>query len=87
MGPVNITLTLHHGQRVLGQRHRQRGLWDTGTVTHLRHKKVVTRQQRLLQRTGWNHIVLKEELVDEIDGYEGENERIDPRHHELHGSL
>ena len=87
MGPVYITLTLHHRQRMLSQRHRQWRLRNTRTITHFRYKQIVPRQQGLLQRTRWNDIVLEEELVDEIHGHQGEDQRIDPRHHELHRSF
>ena len=87
MGPVEIALALHHGQSVLGQRHRQRGLRDTGSVGDFRHKQIVTRQQRFLQRARWYHVVLEKKLIDEINGHEGEHEVIDPRHDELHGPL
>ena len=47
--PLDIALALKQGQRVLGQRHGQRGLGNTGAIAHLRYEQVVTRQQRLLQ--------------------------------------
>ena len=87
MGPLDITLTLHDGQRVLRQWHCQRCLRNTGTVADFRYEQVVTRQQRFLQRTRWNHVILEEELIDEIDGHQGKYQRIDPRHHELHRLL
>ena len=84
MGPLNIALALYDRQRMLCQRHCQRRLWDTGAVAHFRHEQIIARQQRLLQRTRWNHVVLEEELVDEIHGHEGEHQSIYPRHNELH---
>lgn len=87
MGPLDITLTFHNGQRVLRQRHCQRCLRNTGTVADFRYEQVVTRQQRFLQRARWNHVILEEELIDEIDGHQGKYQCIDPRHHELHRLL
>ena len=87
VGPIEIALALHHRQRMLGQWHRQRCLRDTRSIGYFRHKEVVACQQRFLQRTRWNHVVLEEELVDEVDGYEGKHQRIHPRHHEPDRSL
>ena len=87
MGPLNIALTLHHGEGVLGQRHRQRSLWDTGAIAYFRYEEIVTRQQRLLQRTRWNDVILEEELVDEVDSHKCEHQGIHPRHNELHRFL
>ena len=78
MGPFDITLTFYDGQRMLCQRHRQRRLWNTWTVTDFRYKQIITRQQRFLQRTRWNHVILEEELIDEIDGHQGKYQCIDP---------
>ena len=78
MGPFDITLTLEKRKRMLCQRHRQWCLWDARTIAYLRYEEVVARQQRLLQRTRWDHIVLEEEQVDEIHGNQGKYQCIDP---------
>ena len=78
MGPLDKAFTLHHRQRVLGQRHRQRGLGDTRSIANLRHEEIVARQQRFLKRTRWNDVVLEKELVDEVDGYQSKHQGIDP---------
>ena len=70
MRPFNVRLALEYGQSMLRQRHGQRCLRDARTVADLRHKQVVTRQQRLLQRTGRNNVVLEKEQVDEIDSHQ-----------------
>src|SRR5574344_1830078 len=63
---------------MLSKRHGKRCFWDTRTIAHLGYKQVIACEQTLLQRTGWNHIVLEEEQVDEIHNHQ----RIHPRHHE-----
>ena len=87
MRPVKITLAFHHRKCMLCQRHGQWGLRNTRAIRYLRHEKIVTRKQRFLQRTRWNHIVLEEKLIDKVDCNQGENQCIDPGHHELYRSL
>ena len=85
--PFNIRLQIANGQRMLRQGHSQRRLRNTRAVAHLTHKEVITREQRLLQRRRRNHVVLEEELVDEIDSHQCKDDRVDPRHHRSHRAL
>ena len=87
VGPFDVRFALEQRQCMLCQGHCQRCLRNTRTITHLRHEEVVTRQQRLLQRTRWNDVVLKEKEVDEVDGYECKHQRVDPRHYPFDGTL
>ena len=87
MGPLDIRLTLKQRHRVLGQRHGERRFRNTWTVAHLRYEQVVACQQRFLQRTRRNDVVLEEEQVDEVDGHQCKYDGVDPRHDELRGAF
>ena len=87
MRPGNIRFRADERQRVLRERHCQRRLRDARAVTDFRHEEIVAREQRFFQRRRGDDVVLEEELVDEIDGDEGEHECIDPRHQEARGTF
>ena len=48
VGLFKVALAVEDGQRVLRQRHGQRGLRNARTIGELGNQKVVTRQQRFL---------------------------------------
>ena len=68
------------GESVLHERHGERRVGHTRTVTHLAHAEEIAYAQALLQRTGRNLIVLENVLVDEIDCDERKEYRVHPRH-------
>ena len=72
---------------MLGERHVQRSLWNTGTVTHLADKQVIAYQQRFLQRRRRYHIVLEEVQIHEIDSYQCEHNGIHPSHDTPYGRI
>ena len=83
--PFQVRLTVEHRQRMLRQRHVERCLRNTGTITHLAYKQIVTYQQRFFQRRRRNHIVLKEVQIHKIDCYQRKHDGIHPAHHRQHG--
>ena len=87
VGPLYVRLALNHGQRVLRERHGERRLGYSRAVAHLAHEEVVAGEERLLERRRRYDVVLEEEQVDEIHCHEGEDDGVDPRHHEPHGRL
>ena len=78
--PGNIALHVDDRHRMLCERHGERCLGNAGAVAQLRHEKVITREQALLQRGRRNDKVLEKEEVDEIYRHEGEYDGVDPRH-------
>ena len=87
VGPGDVAVGIDYGQRVLGERHGERGLRDAGAIAHLAHKEIVAREQTLLKRRRGDDIVLEEEEVDEVDSHQCKHEGVDPTHHKPHRSL
>ena len=69
---------------MLAQGHVQRSLRHTGSITHLAYEQIVAHKQTLLQRTGWNGIVLEEIDVHKIDGHQRKDNGIHPTHYGTH---
>ena len=72
---------------MLSEGHRQGSLWDARTIAQLRHQEIIPSQQRLLERRRGDDKVLKEILVDKVDGYECKHNSIYPTHHHAHDGI
>ena len=82
MRPLHVALHVDQRHGVLGERHGERSFRNARSVAYLAHEEIVARKETLLERGRWDHIVLEEEEVDEINRYEREHERINPAHDE-----
>ena len=47
--PLQIRLAIHHGQRVLGERHGERRLGDAWTIAYFAHEEIVAGEQGALK--------------------------------------
>ena len=82
MRPLQVAAAVDERHGVLRHGHVERGLGHTRAVGKLRHEQVIAREERFFERRGGNDEVLEKELVQKIDGCEGEYNGIHPTHEE-----
>ena len=85
--PLYVAFHVDQRHGVLGKGHGEWGLWNTWTIAYLAYEEVVAREKALLQRRRRDDVVLEEEEIDEVDGYKGKDERVNPAHDKAYGAL
>ena len=80
MGIIDVTPAIEHRQRMLHQRHREWRLRNARSVRKLTYQKIIAREHRLLQRRRRDDEVLKEKLIEKVNGHQGKDDRVDPAH-------
>src|SRR5574344_847305 len=69
---------------MLSERHCQRRLRNTRSITYFAHKEIIARKQTLLQRRRRYHVILEKEKIDKVNGNQCEHQCVYPTHKETY---